>query len=190
MINETVRKQNPFRIFITGTPGCGKTTLIKKIGDFLSVAQIPISGFFTEEIREGGKRVGFKVIDWEGNSEILAHVHIVSSIKIGKYNVFLENFEKIAIPSMKPTNPHSIVIIDEIGKMECASNIFKKLLMNIVNSERHLIATIAIKGNDFIETLKKRYSSSLFFLDRTNHNTIYHQIVAKLSSLTQQNLFP
>ncbi|MCS7180330.1 MAG: AAA family ATPase, partial [bacterium] len=44
-------------ILITGLPGCGKTTLIKEIIKVINFEKV---GFFTEEIREKGERVGFK----------------------------------------------------------------------------------------------------------------------------------
>ena len=42
-------------LLITGAPGTGKTTLIRAV-----VAESPLkaAGFLTEEIREGGERVG------------------------------------------------------------------------------------------------------------------------------------
>jgi len=46
-------------IFITGLPGCGKTSLLKEI---LEELKIPARGFFTQEIRKGGERIGFEII--------------------------------------------------------------------------------------------------------------------------------
>jgi len=57
-------------LLITGRPGCGKTTLIKKI---LEGANLPIGGFYTEEIRERGARKGFRILTAEGKTGVLAH---------------------------------------------------------------------------------------------------------------------
>ena len=43
---------------MTGKPGVGKTTVIKKI---IEKYKKNIGGFYTEEIREKGHRVGFRI---------------------------------------------------------------------------------------------------------------------------------
>lgn len=48
-------------IFITGNPGCGKSTLIKKLLE--GIAGKKVSGMITPEIRVDGVREGFKIID-------------------------------------------------------------------------------------------------------------------------------
>ncbi|GEM_PF-2831220 len=55
----------------------------------------------------------------------------------------------------------SIILIDEIGKMECFSERFKEVLLRCLNSEKKVIATIALKGSEWIEEIKK-----IFFVNR------------------------
>ena len=56
-------------ILFTGYPGCGKSTLIERIFErFMK----PACGFFTREIREGGKRTGFSINTLDGKHGILA----------------------------------------------------------------------------------------------------------------------
>ncbi len=181
--------EQPLRIFIVGYPGCGKTTFIKELGGLLQSRGVNILGFYTEEIRRKGKRIGFRIVTWDGISDIFAHVEISSSIRVGKYGVSIKRFEKVAIPVMKKADVNSVVIIDEIGKMECASETFRQTLTNIINSDVHLIATLPIKGNDFIEGLKKRHSNSIFTLTRENYSQILDQILRDLSFVTQQTPF-
>jgi nucleoside-triphosphatase len=57
-------------LLITGLPGVGKTTLIKKLYEGLKDFR-PV-GFYTEEIREGGERKGFQLISLEGKKGLLS----------------------------------------------------------------------------------------------------------------------
>lgn len=50
------------RFFVSGMPGVGKTTLAKRIADEVRREGFKVGGIITEEIREGGKRTGFRVI--------------------------------------------------------------------------------------------------------------------------------
>ena len=47
------------RILLTGPPGCGKTTAVRRIVGTLQGAKV--AGFYTEEIREAGQRKGFRM---------------------------------------------------------------------------------------------------------------------------------
>ncbi len=141
------------KILLTGPPSCGKTTLIEK---FVQQIGRPCRGFFTREIREGGRRVGFSIITLNGQEAVLAHENFKSSLRVGRYGVDLDQFEKIAIPAIWPARAEDILIIDEIGKMECYSSLFQEVLWKIFDLPNWLIATIAEKGTPFIEKIKKR----------------------------------
>ena len=109
-------------ILFTGLPGCGKSTIIEKIVQRINR---PSSGFFTREIRDRGRRVGFSITTLDGQQGILAHIDIRSHIRVGRYGVYIRDIEKIAVPSMRPENDNVILVVDEIGKMECLSGLFR-----------------------------------------------------------------
>lgn len=46
--------------------GIGKTTLIRKASEVLKSSGVPVDGFYTEEVRQGGKRIGFDVVTLSG----------------------------------------------------------------------------------------------------------------------------
>jgi len=90
-------------ILFTGSPGCGKTTLIKKIVEGLPA---PTTGFFTQEIRERGKRVGFTINTLAGTKVLLAHINVSGWYRVGRYGVALENVDRIAVESIIPKTPN------------------------------------------------------------------------------------
>ncbi len=140
-------------ILFTGPPDCGKTTLIKRIVQEL---QTPSTGFFTQEIRERGKRVGFTINTLAGKEALLAHINASSQYRVGRYRVVLENIDDIAVPSMIPKTPNETVVIDEIGKMECFSSLFRKTVLDVLDMPNKVIGTISLRGDQFIKEIKNR----------------------------------
>ena len=162
-------------ILITGSPGIGKTTLIKRLVEELTHFH-PV-GFYTAEIREKGIRKGFELISLDGRRGVLSHVDIKSTFRVGKYKVDVAGFEDF-LDTIAFLNPATgLIIIDEIGKMECFSDTFKRLLQKILDSEKPVIATIAFKGGGTIAEIKKRRDAKLFEMTQNNRESILSEIV-------------
>ena len=174
-----MKKKN---ILITGLPGVGKTTLIKNLAEVLKPLH-PI-GFLTAEIREGGIRKGFELISLDGRKGLLSHTDIQSPHRVGKYKVDIKGFEDfLDSPSIRNLST-SLVLIDEIGKMECLSDRFKTWLQNCLDSEKWVIATIALKGTGFIEAVKKRLDSRLFEITQRNRDSLLNDILKEVKHIT------
>ena len=154
-------------ILLTGPPGCGKSTLIQKL-----IAQIekPITGFFTREIREKGRRIGFSITTLDGRHGVLAHQKLKSRFRVGKYGVNLHDIDRVAVPSMLAEKPDEIVVIDEVGKMECFSSLFRQTLITVLNSNHQVIGTIAQKGDQFVRGIKSRDDVSLVIVSIENRD--------------------
>jgi len=166
-------------IFITGIPGCGKTTLIKEI---LEELKIEAGGFFTQEIRERGERKGFKIITLDGKEGILAHQNINSKFRVSKYGVNLKDLEEIAVPSiLKAIDEGKIVVIDEIGKAELFSEKFKEAVFKALNSKNKVLGTIKISKDFFTEKIRKREDTKIFYLKREEKDKIKEEILKILS---------
>ena len=140
-------------ILFTGPPRCGKSTLIEKIVKKIST---PATGFFTREIRESGNRVGFSINTLDHRTGVLAHKGIQSRFRVGRYGVNLEDIDGIAVPSMMPDRSDMLIVIDEIGKMECFSELFKKTLISLLDSKHRVLGSITMKGDRFIRQIKAR----------------------------------
>ena len=170
-----MKKKN---ILITGLPGVGKTTLIKNIGAALKGLR-PV-GFYTAEIREGGIRKGFELISLDGRKGLLSHTNIQGPHRVGKYKVEDKGFETFlgSIPLLNPST--RLIVIDEIGKMECYSDQFKNLLKAILDSEKCVIATLALKGSGIIEEIKKRKDVKLFEITRRNRDSLLFDILSEV----------
>ena len=139
MILAAIKESN---IFVTGPPGCGKSTLIEKVINRMGGS---VTGFFTREIQERGRRVGFSITTLDGKEGVLAHKNIKSQFCVGKYGVNIEDIDSLAVSAMVPAQKNKIIVIDEIGKMECFSALFKKTLIQVLDSPNYVIGSIALK---------------------------------------------
>jgi nucleoside-triphosphatase len=173
------RKKN---ILLTGIPGIGKTTLIKKIAD--QVNELHPVGFYTAEIRERGLRKGFELISLAGRTGLLSHTAIKSPFRVGKYGVDLKGFEEF-LASLSLPDSAKVVVIDEIGKMECFSEKFRTLITGILDSDRLLIATVSLKGSGFIAEIKKRDDVKLIEISEENRDSLVPVILKEM-----KNTFP
>lgn len=54
--------------------GVGKTTLIRKLCEALKTKGLPVTGFYTQECRQNGTRIGFDVVTLDGHRAPLARV--------------------------------------------------------------------------------------------------------------------
>ncbi|MCF6155539.1 MAG: NTPase [Candidatus Brocadia sp.] len=168
-------------ILLTGKPGIGKTSVVKKIIPLLGV---DAGGFYTEEIRELDRRMGFRVVTLDGEDGVLAHVEFNSNYKVGKYRVDLVSFEKVAIPALeRAMEQKSVVVIDEIGKMELFSMKFRELVSRILDSEKSLLCVIKENGDVFTEGIKKRKDVTIVMVNYENREGLPGVVFEMLKSV-------
>lgn len=169
-------------ILITGKPRIGKTTVIKKVADELN--KLRPCGFYTEEIGKSGKRKGFVIKGLDGKEwGLLAHVDIKSPYRVGKYGVNLEGFERFLSELEEEIFTGRIVLIDEIGKMECFSERFVKIVDACLSSEIPLVATVSEKGGGFIEEIKRRDDVTLVTLTIGNRDSMPERIIRLIEDI-------
>jgi len=63
--------------------GVGKTTLIKHTCDALRSRHIPVQGFYTQECRQHGCRIGFDVVTLAGDRQPLARLKFLIYLYYG-----------------------------------------------------------------------------------------------------------
>ena len=163
------------KTLITGKPGVGKTTIVQKVIE--RMGSVNMAGFYTTEIRSKGTRMGFELCGLNGNRRTLAHVEIHSRHRVGKYGVHTDGFEAF-LETLNPMNPAvELIVIDEIGKMELFSTCFCSLVCDVLNSDKQVLASIPMKGNEFVRKIKQRMEIRLFQVTHDNRDHLIDEIV-------------
>lgn len=165
------------KIFITGRPGVGKTTILMKIVKELRSKNINVTGFYCPEIRKGTNRVGFKIVSISsGKESMLASTEQNGSVKIGKYSVVL-NEEFVKLLELEIFNNPQLIAIDEIGPMELSVPSLKALIKRILDSEIPLFAVVhrSIKlGEEIYEITEKNRENLFYYLSKKVLELINH----------------
>lgn len=165
-------------ILITGPPGIGKTALAKRLAERL---RDDSGGFCTLEVRSAGQRTGFRIVTLDGKQGTLASTSVGSRPQVGRYTVNLDDLERIAIPSIrKAVHAGRTVIIDEVGRMELFSALFRGVVVQALESTVPEIATIRESADPFCDALKNRDDVELLHLSRENRDTMADLVVSKL----------
>ena len=163
-------------ILITGRPGVGKTTVILRLAERLPSKVI--AGFYTEEIREGGQRQGFGATTFSGGRCVMAHTNLRSNKRVGRYRVDVAAFEQLVLPEL--SRRCDLMLIDEIGKMECFSSRFIEVVRGLLDGQTPLVATVAASGPGFIAEVKRRPDVELWQVTRENRDALPQRLVERL----------
>ena len=165
---------------ISGKVGCGKSTALSKIVDMLGVKRC--AGLLAGEILENGERVGFSSLGLHSRRQIvLAHHEIDKTYAIEDFGVDLRAFEDLCRAEFAGAMADEnipFILIDEIGRMQLLSKQFERLILQIAESGKILIATICYDDDlDFVRQFKEREDMKLFILNEEDRDHIPLQIV-------------
>lgn len=162
-------------ILLTGAPGSGKTTVIMRVVNGL---RCPAKGFYTEEVCGGnGRRIGFDVVMLDGRRGPLARVGS-SGQRVGKYGVDLDFLERNTLPEITE-EPGCLVVLDEIGKMECFSRLFQEVVRSVLSGESPVLGTVALGGTAFIREVRNRPDIELIEVTRGNREGLVEDLVKR-----------
>jgi nucleoside-triphosphatase len=147
----------PRRILLEGPPRVGKTTLTRRVIELLQQADVQLGGFTSRELLERGRRVGFAIEAIDGAGATMAHVDYDRGPRVGRYRVDVAAVERIAIPAMaRARGRGGVVILDELGRMELASDAFVAALDELFDDDLPVLATIQAHTHPITDAIKAR----------------------------------
>ncbi|RLG38236.1 NTPase [Candidatus Alkanophaga liquidiphilum] len=131
------------RIAVTGRPGIGKSTVIRKVVARLKAEGVSVGGMLSSNIRKGGRRVGFEILDVaSGRRGVLAYIGLEGP-RIGKYGVNMQDLEGIGVTAIRnATQFADVVVIDEIAPMEMKSEKFAAAVEGALISKKHMFVSV------------------------------------------------
>jgi nucleoside-triphosphatase len=168
MIEESSARKH---LLLTGRPGCGKTTVIRKALEGRTGA----GGFYTEEIRKGGRRTGFSINTLDGRKGLLAGADFNSPVRVGRYGVNLKDIDGVAVSSIERaiSDPRTrVVVIDEIASMEMSSNVFREAVGAALDGPKSILGSIQMRRYPFLDDIRARPDVELIEVTPENRNEL------------------
>ena len=168
------------KVLLTGRPGCGKTTLIKRVANKLA---LPAGGFYTAEMREADTRVGFKLVTLDGEEAVLAHVNFKTREHLGKYGLNLSALEAVGVKAIRESvRSQQLVVIDEIGPMELRSPIFRDAVNEALDSGAPILGTITARSFPFTDAIKRRCDVTVIEVRPDNREQLALELSGKFKT--------
>jgi nucleoside-triphosphatase len=170
-------------LLLSGLPGVGKTTIIKKVVQALGDRA---GGFYTEEILGPGGRKGFRLVTLDGQTATVAHVNlrVHGRPQISRYGVDVNAIEHVGVAALRrvmsrgknaPARP--VCIIDEIGKMELFCGPFKDVVLSAVGGPGRVLATVMAKPNPWVDGLKVLPGVETWKVTKKNRDKLVEKII-------------
>jgi nucleoside-triphosphatase len=155
---------------VTGEPGIGKTTLIRQV---ISTMRMRAAGFYTEDLRTGGVREGFRIVTLDGDTALLAAMGHPGPVSVSKYGVDLSELERVGLPPLRRAiERRHVLVVDEIGRMQLFSRDFRQTIFDAVRSGHPLLGTIMLGRNDYADRIKKHKNVELLTLTEQNRQEV------------------
>lgn len=187
-------------VFLTGRPGVGKTTAVRRVASLLQERGVAAQGFFTEECRQHagrrGGRTGFDIVALDGRRWPLARLIPEGGPRprqpvVGRYAVDVDSFEREAVPLITRRPPPSVAryvaIVDEVGKMESFSHRFLEGVHALLaDSRTQVIGTIPEKTPSMaglqkvIRAIRERRDCEVITVDEENRSDLPEHILQLL----------
>jgi len=148
-----------------------------------------IGGMISRDVREGGVRVGFEIMDFStGQRGWLAHINQPTGPKISKYRVNLTDLDAIGVSSIiDAVRNADVIIVDEIGPMELFSSAFRDAVVEAVESSKPVLGTIHFGlRNPLVNSIKKREDAEIFEVTYENRETLHNLIIDKVVQSLQK----
>jgi nucleoside-triphosphatase len=142
---------------------------------------VRMTGFLTEETRDGARRSGFRGITLDGREFVLARANRNSQYQVGPYAVSTEELDGIGVPALAPGPGTGLVVLDEVGKMESFSAAFRQAVEDLLAGDVPLLATVAVHGVGFPKKVRQDSRIVLVKMSRKSRDAVVGDLLRRLA---------
>ncbi len=177
------------KIFVTGRPGIGKTSVVRESMQILKRAGFKPGGVFCPDMRVGGRRVGFELIDiLTGSRGILAHVDQLTGPQVSRYRVNLRDLREVGAGAiLRAIEGADFIVIDEVGPMELYSEEFRRAVLEALDSPKPVLGVIHWRArHPLVDLIRSRRDVRIYEVTFENRDKLGREIADELLAELKQ----
>lgn len=153
--------------------------VIKKLKE----AGVSVAGFYCPEVRSGGRRVGFKIVDVStGEEGWLARVSRERCrVRVGRYCVTVDDALRVGLRALARAAEADILAIDELGPMELRISELRDAIIRALKGARAFLVVAHARLND-PEILEILRGAEWFTVTEANRDVLREELPSKVTS--------
>jgi nucleoside-triphosphatase len=174
-----------FRVFLTGIPSVGKSTVVRKVVERIQRDGVKVGGMTSADLRSGSVRVGFEIRNlMTGEAGVLASISQATGPRIGKYHVKTDDLDRIGTEAIISAIRHAdLVVIDEVGPMELTSRRFKDAVQAALACGKPLLGTIHRSTQDpLVNSIRRDREVEVIEVTNENRNSLPDTLKGRLTA--------
>jgi nucleoside-triphosphatase THEP1 len=168
-------------ILLDGPPRVGKTTVVQKV---LSLVKVRCGGFFSQAA-DKHFYTNFRLVTVEGPHRVISDQDLVRRFDIpGLVGFNLEDLETRGNPSvLKALATCDVVVVDQLGTLEVSSPGFRRVVEQVLDSEKCCLATMTLSDEPFLDRIRRRADVSRYEVTEENRSTLPEKIARAIHAL-------
>jgi nucleoside-triphosphatase len=136
----------------------------------------------------GGVREGFKMITFDGQEGILAHVKFPGPPRVGRYGVDLDALAAVGIASIqRALRGDMLIVIDEIGPMEMFSAAFCHVVTAALDGDHPVLGSVVWRNRPFSDQVKARPDVTVIEVNAGNREKLVGEVLSSLQAVMRRD---
>ncbi len=167
---------NATHALVIGARGVGKSTLIRRV---LNELGRPVFGFETrkeDSLADG--QLGSPVYLYPaGEEHRRTPENLAAHCGTHGFHAYRPAFDRCALRLGTPVPPDHIILMDELGFLEAASEGFCSAVLHLLDGDIPAIAAVKDRDAPFLNAVRSHPNCKRFFITPENRDALFHEVL-------------